>query len=75
MTSKEFVKERFPHAIVEHHKTNDPFDKKGYWLCWSHWKTSEHIRLSEGKSKSNAWVKAKENILRKENEKRTAGTI
>ena len=61
MTAKEFVKLRFPKARVQNYKTNNVFDKNGYWLCWADHTGSK--RLSEGKSESNAWVNAKKYII------------
>lgn len=60
MTAKEFVKEKHPKAIVQNFKTNNPFDKNGYWLCWE---KRGGKRLSEGKSESNAWVNAKKYLV------------
>lgn len=60
MTSQEFVKEKYPNAFVEHYKTNNPFDKKGYWICWD---KRRGMHLSEThKSESNAWLEAKKYI-------------
>ena len=59
MTSQEFVREKFPKAFVEHYNKRDPFDKKGYWICWSEHK-GRHIAY--GNSASNAWSNAKKEL-------------
>jgi len=62
MTSEEFVKKKYPRAVVESYKQNGPLGKR-YYLCWS--KSFNGIRLSEGDTKSKAWVNAKKNIINK----------
>ena len=56
MTSKEFVKEKYPRAKAERHVTNGG---RPYWLVRD---GREDMYMSEGTSESNAWVNAKTNI-------------
>lgn len=69
MTAKAFVKNHYPNARAVRYKTNNVFDKKGYWLCWTTLKREQSLKLSEGTSESNAWVNAKKNIVESLSEK------
>lgn len=71
MTSEQFVKQRFPRAYAERY-VSGRIRGMGvvYYLVWTCHSREEKMRLSEGKSASNAWVNAKANII--EQEKRMA---
>lgn len=61
MTAEQFVKQEFPHAYAERYKYNGP-GNRGYYLIWSQRTGDIKFRLSDGKTKSNAWVNAKKLI-------------
>ena len=58
MTAEEFVKEHYPKARVETHRTNGPLGDRYYLVRIGR----ETMWFSEGTSKSNAWVNAKKKI-------------
>lgn len=64
MTAKEFVKERYPKARAERHRTgsNTTYGET-YWLIRN---GRETMYMASGKSESNAWVNAKKKILERE---------
>lgn len=54
MTSEDKVKTKYPKAMAVRYSTNG---NESYYLVWSEG-TERGIRLSEGKTKSNAFVNA-----------------
>jgi len=64
MKAKEFVKSKYPNAKAKKYRNHGPFNK-AYWLIWSDYQSENPIRLSEGKTESNAWVNAKNNLRNK----------
>lgn len=63
MTSKEYVQSKLPKAKAERHRTNGPFGKP-YWLIRDG--NAYMYLVSSDKSESNAWVKAKTLLKKKE---------
>jgi hypothetical protein len=61
MTSEDFVKNRFPAAHIERYLFGN---HKAYYVCYLR---GHKGRISEEKSRSNAWGKAKDNIVFIEN--------
>tara|TARA_B100000953_G_C17844558_1_gene366234 strand:+ start:217 stop:405 length:189 start_codon:yes stop_codon:yes gene_type:complete len=57
MTSEEYIKQKYPLAVVQRFKKNN---SDVYYLCYT--KPFNGERLGEGKTKSKAWVNAKRNI-------------
>ena len=67
MTSKEFVKTRYPKARAEKHlKGRVKGMQEVYWLIFPEF---GKMYLASGKTESNAWKNAKEHILKWEDEK------
>ncbi len=63
MTAEQFVKQKFPHARAERYMNGRIKGMQTpYYLVWSDLTSRGGRRLSEGKTKSNAWVNAKNNI-------------
>lgn len=64
MTVKDFVKQKYPGAIVERCVSGQV---RGmgveYYLIWSSRKREEQFRISEGISESQAWMNARNKIL------------
>ncbi len=63
MTSKEFVKEKFPNAYSDKQYLREWGGKTSYFLIWSSRDRDTKIRLGEGYTESKAWVNAKEEII------------
>lgn len=64
MTSEQFVKSKYPKAYVQGYTNRD---KSRHWICWDcrySPKGANRLGISE-KSKANAWVIAKQNIVDK----------
>lgn len=67
MTAKEFVKNRLPNAKAEKHIEGMITGLiKPYYLIRD---GNSHMYLSSGKTKSNAWVKAKQHLINQEKNK------
>jgi hypothetical protein len=63
MTSEQFVKQHYPKAIIEGYTSGKIRGmQQRYFLVWSSYSREEKIRLSEGDTKSKAWVNAKKHI-------------
>ena len=58
MTSEQKVRQKYPRAYAERYLSGM---QEAYYLVWSSY-GQDKIRLSEGKTKSNAWVNAAKNI-------------
>ena len=64
MTSKEFVRERYPRARAERHVGGRIKGlQEVYWLIRN---GRETMYIASGKSESNAWVNAKKSIIKNE---------
>lgn len=59
MTSEEKVKEIYPNAFAERYQSKMWGGTEEHYLIWSSRKRTEQMRLGEGKTKSSAWVNAK----------------
>lgn len=66
MTSKDFVKSRYPKAKAERQVTNN---KEVYWLVR---RSFGAMYMAVGKSETNAWVNAKNSIKITDEELRLA---
>lgn len=62
MTSEEKVKEKYPSAYAEKYQSNTWGLGEVYYLIWSRRNNQHKIRLGEGKTKSKAWVDAKNKL-------------
>lgn len=62
MTSEEKVKQKYPKAIAERYQSKLWGGLEEYFLIWSCRNKETKIRLGEGKTKSSAWVDAKNNL-------------
>lgn len=65
MTAKDFVKQKYPKAIVERHvQGRIKGMQEVYWLI----RTERNVMyIANGKTESNAWVNAKKAIIKEEN--------
>lgn len=64
MTSKEFVRERYPRARAERQVSGRIKGlQEVYWLIRN---GRETMYIASGKSESNAWVNAKKSIIKNE---------
>jgi hypothetical protein len=63
MTSKEFVKEKFPKAYADKQYDREWGGKTFYFLIWSCRDRETKIRLGEGDTESKAWVNAKQDVI------------
>lgn len=61
MTAKEFVRTLYPLAHAERFKYNGPGNRT-YYLVWNRRLGQDRIRLSEGKTKSEAWSNARKHL-------------
>jgi hypothetical protein len=68
MTAKEFVLTHYPKARAERHKGNGPF-AESYWLIRD---GKQWMYMADGKTESNAWVKAKRLVVEKLNSDKNA---
>ncbi len=63
MTAEQFVKQYYPKARVERYVSGHIKGmQEVYYLVWTNFSSKGGNRLSEGKTKSNAWVNAKKNV-------------
>lgn len=61
MTAKDYVKSKMPKAKAERHTSGKIAGlKETYWLIRN---GNENMYFAQGKTESNAWVKAKERII------------
>ena len=62
MTSEEKVKEKYPKAYAERYQSKMWGGLEEYYLIWSSRIREDQRRLGEGKTKSSAWVNAKNTL-------------